>query len=105
MNLKKIVFEEYDVNHAALVLKLRTAKVTQKDFFQTVVRLYLESHPCLEGFHSYLLENASTLGAAPKKELVTSTMVGQEVLGAYGLSSQDIENIFDILEGVSSEYE
>ena len=98
MKLKRVVFEEYDVNHAALISKLRTIKVSQKDFFQSFIRLYIEAHPCLEEFSEYLLESKSRLGSRPRKTLESSVVEGRSRLASFNISSEEVEGIFDLLE-------
>ena len=98
MNLKRVVFEEYDVNHAALILKLRGIKVSQKDFFQYFVRLFLEDHECLSGFRENLLLNKSSLGKKPQKAYKSATQAGLNQLKSFNVSNEEVEEIFDLLE-------
>ena len=98
MKLKRVVFEEYDTNHAALILKLRSMKVSQKDFFQSFTRLFLQGHPILDGFTDYLMDSGSKLGKKPKKALRSSTLEGRSSLESFNLTGEEVEEIFDILE-------
>ena len=98
MKLKRIVFEEYDVNHAALILKLKTIKVSQKDFFQSFVRFFIEAHPCLDSFSEHLLESKSRLGNKPRKVLHSSLAEGKARVKSFNISNEEVEDIFDLLE-------
>ena len=98
MKLKRVVFEEYDTNHAALILKLKSIKVSQKDFFQSFTRLFLQGHPTLDGFTEYLMDSSSKLGKKPRKTLHSSALEGKSNLESFNLTDEEVSGIFDILE-------
>ena len=47
---KRVVFEELDKNHADLIIKLRARGLTQKVFFQSLVRAFIDDDPGLMAF-------------------------------------------------------
>ena len=62
MQKKRIVFEELDKNHADLILKLRSKGLTQKIFFQTVVRSFIDDDPALVSFFEEVVKSKTRFG-------------------------------------------
>ena len=98
MQMKKIVFEEKDKNHADLIIKLRNLGVPQKMFFQSIVRSFIDDDPHLDAFFQRLIIEESRLGRAPQQKVLKSKIKGRHTHAAFGLSEEERSNIFDILE-------
>ena len=98
MQLKKIVFEEWDKNHADLILKLRARGLTQKSFFQYIVRAYIDDDRLLDDFFDSLESSRSSLGQRARKKIKDSKRAGQALEEACALTAEERANIFDILE-------
>lgn len=96
--LKRIVFEDYDVVHAALILKLRHLKVSQRDFFQYFIEMFLSESDCLTSFTERLLAEKSSLGLRSKSKRANSVQAGNALMNSLNLSKQERDDIFDILE-------
>tara|TARA_R110002020_G_scaffold398720_2_gene608644 strand:- start:172 stop:510 length:339 start_codon:yes stop_codon:yes gene_type:complete len=95
---KKIVFYDTDKRHVELKIRLKHDRLTQAEFFRTLVTGYLDKD---EDILSYLDKYIKESGRLRKKNLVTSrTLVndGKDTEKAFALGNDEIENIFDLLE-------
>ena len=98
MQKKRIVFEELDKNHADLILKLRSKGLTQKIFFQTVVRSFIDDDPALVSFFEEVVKSKTRFGKKTLARIEKSAKKGRETERLYSLTDEEKENIFDILE-------
>ena len=97
--MKRIFFEELDKNHADLILKLRSKGLTQKRFFQHIVRAFIDGDNTLETFFDNLIRKESRFGQRTQKKLSAAVEKGHIIKKKYGLTEEEKSNIFDILEG------
>ena len=95
---KRIVFEEWDKNHADLILKLRSKGITQKVFFQSVLRAFIDDNQSLEGFFDNLIRDKSRFGKKTQGKIHAATRKGREAKYNFGLTEEEKSDIFDILE-------
>jgi len=98
MQIKRVFFEELDKNHADLILKLRTMGLTQKDFFQHVVRAFINDEPALRNYFDSLVLARSRLGKRPIGKVTTAIRTGRKKAKQLGLTEEEKSDIFDILE-------
>ena len=94
---KKIVFYDTDKRHAELKIRLKHDRLTQAEFFRTLVGGYLEKDENILSFlHKYMEEH----GSQSKSHLIKSKQLiaaGREAEQQFALSGDEIEDIFDIL--------
>ena len=95
---KRVVFEELDKNHADLIIKLRARGLTQKVFFQSLVRAFIDDDPGLMAFFDDLVEKKTKFGKGTLTRINKAVQKGRETKKMYGLTDAEKENIFDILE-------
>jgi translation elongation factor P/translation initiation factor 5A len=95
---KKIVFYDTDKRHVELKIRLKHDRLTQAEFFRTLITGYLDKDENVLLFlDKYILEN----GKLRKKNLFTNRALikdGKDVEKAFALGEDEIENIFDLLE-------
>ena len=95
---KKIVFYDTDKRHVELKIRLKHDRLTQAEFFRTLITGYLDKDENVLLFlDKYILEN----GKQRKKNLVTSRELikdGKDNEKVFALGEDEIENIFDLLE-------
>ena len=95
---KKIVFYDTDKRHAELKIRLKHDRLTQAEFFRTLITGYLDKDENVLLFlDKYILDN----GKLRKKSLVTSRELikdGKDIEKVFALGEDEIENIFDLLE-------
>ena len=103
MLVKRIFFEELDKNHADLILKLKSKGITQKRFFQYIVRAFIDNDVLLEGFFDTMMKKESRFGKRVQKKITESTKKGKEMERIFGLTEEEKSSIFDILEVENSD--
>tara|TARA_R110002020_G_scaffold370990_1_gene582636 strand:- start:436 stop:762 length:327 start_codon:yes stop_codon:yes gene_type:complete len=91
---KRIVFTENDHRHAQLVLKLKYMRLTQAAFFRHVVTGLIEDDPRIMEYTNDICFKSKARKAKSQKALKN----GAEKLRDFGLSTDDVEDIFDLIE-------
>jgi len=94
---KKIVFYDTDKRHAELKIRLKHDRITQADFFRTLMTGYLDKDENVLSFlDKYLLDNGKQSRTILNKnrKLIDD---GRETERKFALSDDEIEDIFDIL--------
>ena len=93
-NTKKIVFLDTDHRHANLIVRLRHDGLTQSDFFRSLITGYIEGDTRIQDY----VDEVSPHSKLKKKHSRKLRLTGQKQVGDMGLSDQQVENIFDLLE-------
>ena len=95
---KKIVFYDTDKRHVELKIRLKHDRLTQAEFFRTLITGYLEKDEDILTFlHKYIAQH----GKQSKRHLIKNAQLideGRETKSRFALNEDEIENIFDILE-------
>jgi hypothetical protein len=93
---KKILFTDTDKRHAELKIKLQYDGIGQGEFFRALVTGYLEEDPSLmEYVDSYKESDGRQSG---RQQKVTKKEREESRETAKTFASNEIENIFDIIE-------
>ena len=92
---KRIVFTENDHRHAQLVLKLKYLRLTQSAFFRHVITGLLEDDPRIVDYVNDIAFKSKEKRAKSEK----LQKAGVQKMRDFGLSEDDVENIFDLIEG------
>ena len=95
---KKVVFMENDRVHADLKLKIHYDGITQADFFRGCVRAYLEEEGAFMTFLDKLKEQRTKIAKGVRKSAAKDNAGAAAQRNKFGLNSDEIEDIFDILE-------
>ena len=97
INKKQICFDSITKLHADLKIRLHYDEIKIKEFFNALIRAYLEKDENIMKFVEEFKESkgvsktrSSKAKKASEKEKDTAT--------AFGLDENDIEDIFDILQ-------
>ena len=91
---KRIVFTENDHRHAQLVLKLKYMRISQAAFFRHMISGLLEDD-------LRVLEYVNEISPRAKERKSKSQKlqkIGAQKKRDFGLSEDDVENIFDLIE-------
>ena len=91
---KRIVFTENDHRHAKLLIRLRHDKLTQSDFFRHIISAYIDGEPRIQSFIDDIKQQ-------PLKQKTSSRKLrtqGNQKIEDFGLSNEEVNNIFDTLE-------
>jgi hypothetical protein len=91
---KRIVFTENDHRHAQLVLKLKYLRLTQAAFFRHVISGLLEDDPRIVEFANDISFKSKDKRSKSEK----LQKIGVQKMRDFGLSEDDVEDIFDLIE-------
>ena len=91
---KRIVFTENDHRHAKLIVRLRYDSLTQSNFFRHVITAYLNGDERIQSLVDEVKQQSLKRKASSRRMAKS----GQEKAKDLGLSSAEVENIFDALE-------
>ena len=95
---KKIVFYDSDKNQADLKIRLKYDGFKQSEFFRAIVEGYLQKDENILNYIYKYKEQNQIQGQLKRQKSRSLIAKGKEVERQFGLSNQDIENIFDIIE-------
>ena len=95
---KRIVFRENDQVHAKLRIRLNHDGIKQSDFFRACIAAYLDDDEEFEGFVESLKSEKSSLSKNKRAKSKKLKQQGKELAGKLALNSNEIENIFDMIE-------
>ena len=96
---KKIVFRESDKKHAELKIRLNYDGITQQQFFSCVVEAYVNKDKNMMNFVSELKEKKKVHSKARRKKSNDLLEAGEDTIKKFGLDKDEIESIFDMIEG------
>ena len=90
---KKIVFGDTDKRHADLRIRLHVDELKQGEFFRAIVSGYIDQDEDLLKF----LDKYKSQAKIRKRILYKSYEKAKETKNKFGLSEEEVENIFDII--------
>ena len=92
---KRIVFTDNDHRHAQLVLKLKYLRLSQAAFFRHIITGLIEDDPRIVEY-----TNDVSFKSKNKREKTAKLQkIGDQKLRDFQLSEEDVEDIFDLIEG------
>lgn len=91
---KRIVFTENDHRHAQLVLKLKYLRLTQAAFFRHIISGLIDDDERIVEYTNEI----SARSKDKKRKSQKLQKIGAQKLRDFGLSENDVENIFDLIE-------
>ena len=91
---KRIVFTENDHRHAKFLVRLRYDSLTQSKFFRNMISAYLNGDERIQS----LIDEIKQQSSKRKSDSRRMKIVGQQECKDLGLSSDEVDNIFDTLE-------
>ncbi len=92
-NDKRIVFTDTDHRHAQLLVRLRTDGMKQSQFFRSLITGYINQDDRIVSFFDDIKEQSIDRKAKSNK----LRKKGQQSMTSSGFSSDQIENIFDMI--------
>ena len=96
---KKILFTDTDKRHADLKLRLHYDGLTQADFFRSLITGYLEKDKNIMNFITGVQEDKNIHSKKKRAKSKKLEEEGENLMKKLGLGEEEIENIFDLLEG------
>lgn len=94
---KIIQFTDTDHQHAQLKLRLYFDGISQGDFFRAIVKGYNDRHPDIVSYIEIVKNHRKKYSKSERKKVANSYAKHEEVKKQFGLSKDEIENIFDMI--------
>jgi len=94
---KQICFESITKLHADLKIRLHYDNIKIKEFFNEIVKGYIEKNENIINFIEELKEKKQISKNMKNKNKKTTTKQ-KELIKKFALNPEEVENIFDILE-------
>ena len=94
---KKVIFNDTDVRHAQLKVRLQFDGITQSEFFRSFITGYLEKDQHIMDFIKNYKESNSKMSKRNMKYVQKDIEEAEDILGRFGIKDDELENIFDII--------
>ena len=94
---KKIVFDDTDIRHAQLKIRLQHDNLTQSEFFRAMITGYLEKNATLLEYIQHYKEANQKQSKRSIKRVSKDTQKGKSKMEQFGLIEGELENIFDLI--------
>lgn len=95
---KKIMFDDTDIRHAKLKIRLQHDNLTQAEFFRAMVTGYIEKDADLVRYVKQYKEMNKKQSKKSIKKVQTDIDTGQTKLEHFGIVDGELEDIFDLIE-------
>jgi len=95
---KKVVFEETELNYANLRIRLKHDKITQREFFSYLVKKYLDLDHRMLSIIDDLKSSVSRINKRARKKMRSEILEGESLLSDCGLTKEEKNKIYDMIE-------
>ena len=96
-NTKKVVFDDTDIRHAKLKIRLEYDGLSQAEFFRSFITGYLEKDKNVMEYIKKYKDNNKKLSKRNMKYQNKDNDIGNDMLGQFGIKDEELENIFDVI--------
>jgi hypothetical protein len=96
-DIKRIVFNVSDHDHAKLIVRLRHNSLTQSEFFKAVISAVNDNDETMLNFIGACVSQKQKLNKtriAKSNKLISK---GKELSSGFGFDDEEVENIFDLI--------
>lgn len=97
-NQKVIMFADSDKRHAELLVKLRRDGLSRADFFREIISGYINNNEDLVSFITKVKREKGRVGKKKIDKVYQSIKEGDELMQKLGLTDDDIDFVFDLIE-------
>tara|TARA_Y100001970_G_C13978606_1_gene721943 strand:- start:101 stop:418 length:318 start_codon:yes stop_codon:yes gene_type:complete len=98
MRQKNIVFTDDDDQHARMILRLRYDRLTQGNFFRGIVEMYVNNDLDMAKIVQKIKQSKSTIGKKLSSNAMKDIEKGEQMKEQLGLSENEKNFIFDLIE-------
>ena len=98
MRQKNIVFTDDDDQHARMMLRLRYDRLTQGNFFRGIVEMYVNNDLDMAKIVQKIKQSKSTIGKKLSSNAMKDIEKGEQMKEQLGLSENEKNFIFDLIE-------
>ncbi len=97
------VFKCYEKESVDLKIRLRYDGLQQGQFFRALLLLYIEQDPLMLQIVERIKEDQKTMGKKKRNKALADSNAGRDLLRNLGLTDQDKESLFDLIESFSEQ--
>tara|TARA_R110000824_G_scaffold352468_1_gene539535 strand:- start:108 stop:428 length:321 start_codon:yes stop_codon:yes gene_type:complete len=95
--IKKVVFDDTDVRHAKLKIRLEYDGLSQAEFFRSFITGYLDKDKSIMEYIKEYKEKYKKLSKRNLKYQNRDAKEAEDLLGKFGIKDEELENIFDVI--------
>lgn len=94
---KRIIFNDTDVRHAQLKIRLERDGLTQAEFFRAYITAYLEKDEDIIDFIKAYKERKGIQSKRSRKVIEKEDQSQNDLMSKFGIKDEELENIFDLI--------
>ena len=94
---KRIVFDDTDIRHAQLKIRLQHDDLTQAEFFRALITGYIEKDRSILRFLNTYKEQKNIQSKKKRKIIQDDLDDADHLMAKFGIKDEELENIFDLI--------
>ena len=94
---KRIIFNDTDVRHAQLKIRLERDGLSQAEFFRAYITAYLEKDEEIIDFIRSYKERKGIQAKRSRKVIAKEDEDQNSLMSKFGIKDEELENIFDLI--------
>lgn len=94
---KKVIFDDTDVRHARLKIRLEYDGLSQAEFFRSFITGYLEQDNSIMEYIERYKQKNKKMSKRNIKYQNKDKNLSDDLLGKFGIDDGELENIFDVI--------
>ena len=94
---KKVVFDDTDVRHAKLKIRLEYDGLSQAEFFRLFITGYLDKNELIMKYINEYKKQEKKVSKRNQKFQISDLDKADDLLGKFGILDDELENIFDVI--------
>jgi hypothetical protein len=94
---KKIVFDDTDIRHAQLKLRLQHDGLSQAEFFRCVITGYINKDEILLQYVQEYKASKNIQSKVKRKKIQKDIKVGDDLMAKFGFKDDELDSIFDLI--------
>ena len=94
---KKIVFDDTDIRHAQLKVRLQHGGLSQAEFFRCMITGYINKDETLLQYIQDYKASKNIQSKKKRKRAQKDIEVGDDLMAKFGFKDDELENIFDLI--------
>ena len=94
---KRVIFDDTDIRHAQLKIRLEYDGLTQAEFFRSFITGYLSKDKNIIEFIENYKQTNKKLSKRNLKLQRKDNQTAEDLLGQFGIGDDELENIFDVI--------
>ena len=96
-NQKRIIFNDTDIRHAQLKIRLERDGLSQAEFFRAYITAYLEKDEQIIDFINFYKESKGIQTKRSRKIIMKEDENQNNLMNKFGIKDEELENIFDLI--------